>query len=117
MMTRSQTEKSDIAQLQESITALTTAFTEFKTSHSTAFTEFKTTQDSRHEAYLNTFQTLQTQLLDPKTEPLLTPSKPLNLSYLFSMVLTHWTGYFKLTSFSLIIALNQLKDSPTLLAI
>lgn len=48
MMTRSQAEKSELAQLQESMAALTTKFSDFKLS-----------QDRRHESYLSTFQTIQ----------------------------------------------------------
>lgn len=40
----------DLTQLQNSIAALTTAFT-----------EFRTTQDTRHDSYLSTFQNLQNQ--------------------------------------------------------
>lgn len=56
MQTRSQTEKSDLAQLQESIHSLTAAFT-----------DFKLTQDQRHENYQATFQLIQNQLQEPKT--------------------------------------------------
>lgn len=81
MMTCSQTEKSDIAQLQESIAALTTAFTEFKTN-----------QDLRHETYLNTFQTLQTQQLESQSNSPIVTATPLDTIKPPKLVLPFFDG-------------------------
>lgn len=56
MQTCSQIEKSGLAQLQESINALTQAFTDFK-----GF------QDQRNDSYLTTFNNIQTQLQETRT--------------------------------------------------
>lgn len=61
MTTHAQSEKAYLHQLQESMNALATTFSDFKIS-----------QDQRHESYLNSFQTLQTQIQNQK--PVTIPS-------------------------------------------
>lgn len=68
MMTRSQAEKTDIAQLTESITTL-----------STALAEFKHDQDLKNEAFLSTLQLIQTQLSDNKTLSIPTNPTPTHI--------------------------------------
>lgn len=57
-MTRSQTEKTELAQLTEAVASL-----------STAFTNYKQSQDQKHDSYLTTFQVLQNQLQELKNPP------------------------------------------------
>jgi hypothetical protein len=107
----------EMQQIQDAISDLTAAFT-----------EFRATQDHRYEANLLSIQTLQTQLFELKTQSptllhqvqphtpiIIITSKPQNSPYHHLTVRIRWTGCFKQTSFSPIITSPHTIASLTLL--